>query len=350
MFPDNIWWNQVNSSSKLIDQLLESLKYEKNVLLTTNNLIPWKETLYNLVERRVGEVSSSKTIKFIKADSNVSPGKQLLFSCCSDKERLEYWPGMKYSEYIASLENSMFNKLFVWVKGIENANNVSDWRNFVKEYNEYMKVKKHQKALLILESYSSGSKINSDCFSNIDISSDEYDKYILCINIASQLKCSYYFKQYIADLSVGLGGSNVEICADFAMKGIELSKDPLRVCEMIYGNGDRISSDEIKSRVLISQMKIIFPLLEQERQKLINKYRNMLFDILPVKNNFNEIISNPNDLELSSLVNILNSSKVNVSSEDRQNITYYRKIRNKIAHNDIIDYANLLLLLGSEKI
>lgn len=344
MVLSDLWWNRIISSVQYFNLLKEYLSDEMNVLIFCKSKLPWKKTLYEKLKTELGDITATRSIHSIRCESGTSPGKIILKSLCSPETQANFWPGQSYAEYLADTDNITLNNMFVRVEDIPTMDDASKWIEFVNEY--YRLSKSHNKnckrAVFILECSGNFSfEPKSEYFAAIDITPSDFDRHMFCIMNTSEIKCSYPLKQYISELVFNLGGNNIELCGILASEGIALLDNPAfiykRVCKM-YGieNRETKSEMEIKSEIIISQVKVIFPVLEQNRQLLIKKYNNEIKAALPIKNSLDEIVSEPYELELGALLLMVNQNKVVMLPDDKNLLKLCRNIRNKIAHNEIL--------------
>lgn len=235
--------------------------------------------------------------------------------------------------------------MFVWVEDISTLDDASKWTEFVNTYNKLSKAhnKNRKRAVFILECSGNFSfEPKSGCLATIDITPNDFDRHMFCIMNTSEINCSYPLKQYISELAFNLGGNNIELCGKLVAEGLTLLENPSfiykRVCKNSFFVEDiKTKSDmEIKSDIIVSQVKMIFPVLEQKRQLLIKKYNNEIKMALPIKNLIGEIVNEPYELELGVLLLVVNQNKVVMLPADKDLLKLCRNIRNKIAHNEIL--------------
>lgn len=353
MILSDLWWNRIISSVQYFNLLKENLSDEMNILIFCKSKFPWKNTLYDKLKTELGDITATRAIHSIRCESGTSPGKLILQSLCSPETQANFWPGQSYAEYLADTDNITLNNMFVWVEGISTQDDASMWTEFVNEYNRLSKERNKtcKRAVFILEC--SGNfcfETKSEYFATIDITPSDFDRHMFCIMNTSEIKCSYPLKQYISELAFNLGGNSIELCGELASDGLALLENPAFIYKLICKEhcveADKIKSDiEIKSEIIISQVKIIFPVLEQKRQMLIKKYNNDIKTALPIKNSLDEIVSEPYELELGALLLMTNQNKVVMSPADKDLLKLCRSIRNKIAHNEILSSNEIKSIL-----
>lgn len=101
----------------------------------------------------------------------------------------------------------------------------------------------------------------------------------------------------------------------------------------------RKNDEKINASVLSAQFKVIFPLIEQKRRELIEKYYDAISQCLPWVNDYSEHRDEPYDMELRDLIYKFNEIKVTES--DRELIKRLRDARNQLAHNHVLPYEEV---------
>lgn len=347
MSKDQIWWNSLSTSFQHIQEIVDELYEENNILVMCKTSVPYCQSLYDNIRRNVGKISAYRSIQFIDCKKNEQPGKTILENVCSEKTRNNYWPGQPYSEYLAEANDSTFDKQFIWVRNILTDNDLSAWIRFSDDYQE--KIGLGNGAVFILESIGSHENfVKSDKYHKMDITPKEFEKYVFCMLCTSEKNCSDALKQYIAELSFNLGGGYIDLCGELASAGESLVESPETVYASCCQKLNIMSAKDTKqvdSDILVSQMKHIFPVLEERRQSIIKKYEFNINKILPIQNMIYDIVENPYDLEFSNLLKLYSVGKLVVEPMDVEALNLYRDIRNDLAHNKKIFFASVKSLL-----
>ena len=140
-----------------------------------------------------------------------------------------------------------------------------------------------------------------------------------------------------------LCGGDIEACGYMAeIKGVIRNLD--MVIPEAVSNDSEVFADVSKERIhmasLSAQFKVFFPLVEQMRRELINKYYTSIGYILPWKNDYGESKNEPYDLELRDL--IFKSREIGICEADKKLLMFLRNVRNQLAHNHTICYDDIL--------
>lgn len=334
------------------EKLASALSDENDVLVFCKDQIPWKEDFFDKIQKELGDITVFRFFKIIKSEKNTPPGQTVLDNLCSHEIQAGYWPDQTYAQYLSGLEDIPLNSLYVWVEGISSEDELSRWLGFVNDYKKLSEGCQNSRAVFILECVGAFSfETKSKYFVSINMTPDEFDRHMFCMVNTFEVNCSYALKQYIAELAFNLAGDNIELCGLLAKQGMELVHQPhityQNVCEKLQITGDlKKDNSRLDRDIIVSQMRTVFPMLEQRRYMFIEKYVKGIEKILPVKNSLDELVKDPFELELSTLVHIVNLNLVIFSDEDKSNLRICREIRNKIAHNERVKGKDIETLYG----
>lgn len=350
-----LWWTQMLNPVRTFNLLKNALSVDKNIFLFCKEPIPWKEILVDKIKKQLGDITAVRSFKMIKADKNSQPGYVVLNSLCPPDVQADYWPDQTYAQYFSELDNITLNSFYVWVEGIDSEDEASKWLAFVNEYrkNSHSHGKGKDRAIFILETVGSFSfETKSEYFVSINMTPNEFDRHMFCMMNTFDINCSYALKQYIAELAFNLSTDNIELCGSLAKSGDDLLSSPHKTYNLccdsmgITEEKGRKENSRIDRDIIVSQMRTVFPMLEQRRYMFIEKYVNEIKKVLPVSNSIDELVTEPFELELSTLLYIVNQNLIIISDEDRNNLKICREIRNKLAHNERVSGREIKKLYG----
>lgn len=349
-----IWWTLVNSSSAFIEQIKNSVEREKNTFVYCERPLPWKETFYEFQRKNFAGISSKKSLEFISAKGENDPGQFIMTRMCPQSVRSEYWPDITYAQFLSQYNDLILNNRIVWVKDIENDNQLEKWFDFISEYSKLSEEKNYDHATFVVEySGKKSTKNPPNTVEKITFSPTYLDRYIFALSLLSEVNDVFLLKQYIAELACCLSRDDVEFCGSLIESGLKLAQLPIACVKehLLFNRSDGtrfsdIDIDEIYSCVLRTQIKIIFPVIEQFRMNFIKTHETSIRANLPITNSFNEIIEEPNELELSDLCSIVRSYASGFTDDEKVLLFKYKNYRNKLAHNDIIDWTDVEKILN----
>ena len=129
-----VWWTLVNSSATLIHQIKHSIENKKNVFISCENSLPWKETFYELSRNALAEIGSQRSLEFLSGKGETDPGRFVMMKMCPQSVRSEYWPDMTYAQFLSQYNDLILNNRIVWIKDIDNDGLLEKWFEFISEY------------------------------------------------------------------------------------------------------------------------------------------------------------------------------------------------------------------------
>ncbi|MBR3745459.1 MAG: hypothetical protein IKN27_00680, partial [Selenomonadaceae bacterium] len=144
--------------------------------------------------------------------------------------------------------------------------------------------------------------------------------------------------RYLAELASNATGFDVERGAECIKHGNDFLNTP----EKFLTNKSR---EEVKRAVWVTQLKLIFPLLEIFRRDFVKKYESLLESFMPYIMSGGKIIHTPDEAEFGELFSILNNERWRLNSDDWETLKNYREARNKLAHLDTLTTAQVQTIL-----
>ena len=172
-----------------------------------------------------------------------------------------------------------------------------------------------------------------------------YDVQFFAINLLDNVRLSTLQKIYTATLVAKLAGHSAIIAKNLAT--IEIFNDGAEFVKKIIPNFD----EKIYSQAVWEcQVQYLLPILEQVRGRLIEKNFRQLRNILPVKDEFGKIITDPWDMELRHL-HFYGGNAMLFHINDWENLELAYHARNLISHLEILDreQTDIIFLLAYTK-
>lgn len=135
---------------------------------------------------------------------------------------------------------------------------------------------------------------------------------------------------------------------EFSKRGIEDGSEHIL---WFYRNNKKV---ELKHRIWVAQVQVLFPVIEMERIEIIEKYQETISQVLAdnVITQYGEQITNPMEVELGTLCFMMEHRQddytymLYISDEkDRERIRFLHECRNQLAHVSICNpkYVSKLL-------
>ena len=114
---------------------------------------------------------------------------------------------------------------------------------------------------------------------------------------ASELRENAAFKQYLAEAVTLMIPDDVELSSMCISKGREFLNAPIATLNKIIDENFRsdgtdfvltATQKQLNERLWEAQIKVIFPLVEKQRSRLITKYKKDIEALLPIKAAYGE--------------------------------------------------------------
>ena len=337
---EKIWWNNVMNASRYIDDITDCLLNNQSIVLTGSDIIPWRSTMRDLVGGMVRAMNSQRTLRRIE-DNQGNPGKYIMEKFCKEEKRARYRPSIGYAEFLAQSDDLVLNNVYVWVSVIS-PERLGLWTQFVIEYHRHVK-KGQNPGVFILETSSFEQTNSKKHLKNISIVDyiGQYDVYIFNTLLSSSIHQSNYYKQYLSEVAANIAGADAEFSARCIDIGSEFLLNPYStVCNIVNSSVNSNGSDfvfqmtesEVNKCVWKAQIKILFPLIEEYREKFIVDYNDKIISYLPIDTYYGETISEPNDIDIGPLWILVYNKRMGVSHHDYECIDVCRNARNQLAH------------------
>ena len=354
---DRIWWSQITKASLFASNVIEALASDTSVVLSLPKHVPWYDSLCDIVKDGVIDNGISRQIYHVDGDSE--PGQHLLERFCKPEVRLRYRITKSYAAFLAEQEAITLNSAIVWVENLD-ANSLANWISFIHEYNKKLPAKR-QGGIFLLETrgvdpVASSKKIRCLSFS-AEIS--PYDKYTFCTLISASAIVDNKMKPYLAELVSTVCADDVELCAHCIAGGTEFAKDPAvyltAASEAQYrSDGTKyrmeLTEDELRYRIWESQLRMIFPMIERYRMQFIDDHRSDIEKELPITNDFGEVMSVPEDVEIGLLYTLTKNGAIQMKDNaEFPKLRVFKQARNDLAHLTPLTYETVVEILTGNR-
>lgn len=331
-----VWWEDLNSPRRFLEDTAEKLSSGKSVVLSLPEHVPWLETMRDVLEKLLSK--GTQSIKVIDAENiSMEPQEYVLKEFCANKDGFRPYSKKAYAKFLAESKGIALNDSCIWICNVENAQ-IDDWLTFISNYHSFLNGKRGGVFLLevndaITFANSAGVEVLSyaKCIRN-------YDCFAFNIFVASEFgKDNHLVKQYLAELVSALTEGDVEFGAACIRRSENFLKNPALVFENILST-DKFSShknaEDIDQAIWLTQLKLIFPLIETFRRNFIKRYD------LTIKNT-PPYYSAPEEVEIGQLYGQFNQRKWLIDEFDANDLEFYRDVRNKLAHLRILPFDEL---------
>ncbi len=349
---NSIWWNQVTNAVKYVTDIKDSLLEEKSILLKHVAGMPWKNQLEDTVVDAVKLQNADK--KFINISTSEEPGEYLLKEFCKKEKRAEYRPSKGYAKFFAESNDIVLHDRYLWVQ-IDTLPSLEAWMSFVSEYIKE-RDKKENTAVFVLEWCGSGSvpvKRGIKVLS-FDDYIGEYDRIVFAVLASSGIKEIPFIKTYTAELLANVVGNDIELCAECVMQYKEFLSSPLDFIYKVISKNSRSdgsdyvfekSEEEVGHLIWLSQIKTVYPYLEEYREDFVQRYASAISKQLPIQASYGETYTDPKDVELGTLMYMAGMGYLTLATTDYEKLKRFKEARNKLSHLTALDIEEIRNLL-----
>ena len=350
MNPGSIWWGQIGNSLRLLTKVTNNLRDCQSAVLQVPKNLPWRQDFYEAIDIRRSAFSGERRLVRLTWEDGMDPGEFVLDELCSNRVRADYWPGQTYAEYLGSKSELLMNDYYVWVTGIHNKADLSKWGDFVSQYH-YVAKQLESTAVFILEY--DGTNTDVPGVEKIVYAVEHYDCRVFSLEAATALG-NTELRNYQAELALSICDNNPELCFALLMAGSKLLNNPVQatieVTAGAYSSDGlpflSLNEQQIQSSAWEASIVLLFPILERYRMSFIGQNETELVRHLPISNSNGDRITDPCDLEFGSLYYIVSSASKSFQPIDVEAIRMCRKVRNLLAHNKMVPYADIHTLLS----
>ncbi len=373
---EEFWWNQITGARTVVDRVAMALLENKMVVLKVPSDLPWRYPMRSAIQNAFNEKTDSRDIVIETIDAvdnnpeKLEPGKFILRNYASSAIKAGYREKARISiqDYIS--DRNVIKNRIIWVKGLDEKT-AGEWLQFCRGFSP----RSSTDGLFVLEVHgnltASGSRhiqyINfDDCVSSYDV--QQFNSFIL----DDQKQYPTHWKRYISTMAAAVCGVDAEV-SEMLLRVVEFRNETVidglqRIHEM--GGFDRRGTEkdsdhplwhfrhnniaELSHRIWTAQIQVLFPMIELERQKLIEKWHSAIEAALKENEvtQFGAVIADPAEVELGTLCYMM-SCKVcgdrmlYIPDEtDRERIRFLHDCRNKLAHMNCCTPDEVTGLLG----
>ena len=341
-----VWWNQISKARHFVEEIENTLLEGKSVLLCLPESLPWYDEFKERISDTLHQMNGGKRLQTIDCPTE-DVGQYLLDHFVRKDTRITYRYGKTYAQFLGERTDITLSDHYLWVRGVTRAK-YEEWAAFIEEY--LKTAGEHRHAVFLLETKEecpSGKwGIKSFAFSQ---SIDAYDRFAFCALAASDNKCRVAFRPYLAELLSNLCAEDVELCASCVEWGESFLWDPEYAILNTVENQRRsdgtpfaydLTEKEKRERIWQSQIRILFPIIEQYRNAFVERHYQEIESHLPVKDGFGTSVDNPQDLDTGVLLSMVGARMIEMKGqEEYDELVAFRNARNALAHFDIVSWS-----------
>ena len=329
----NRWWTVISGASGFVNDIVDAVAEGNSVIIKSSAGIPFRDDLFSILNSRIGFVIHDRTIKMFDSSSvyESTVEEYLCENYCPD----EFFIPSKGFTRTHFLARSKVFEMNNSIRIVKNANDKTEqeWIRFIVDYSRLAGIgDRSDKAQFILFADTDRNIPKAKQCIIIDFSKyvTEYDYYVFCLlSVPDNFHKSMKMKQYLAEITS-------ELCRKDPFLIYDLLEDPEELYMNTYPYYNRfvseiVSENEINTILWKAQIKLVFPILEEYRCFLVEKYRKHLESKLPFEVPYGESITEPENLELGHIL-FLNKELVFLKKNELEKLKLYKTVRNNIAH------------------
>ena len=171
---------------------------------------------------------------------------------------------------------------------------------------------------------------------------------------SSSIKERPFINTYLSELVANVAGNDIELAAECINHYKSFLENPLAFIRMVTeekarSNGEPFSysknADEVKHLIWLSQIKTVYPYLEEYREEFVQKHYNAISKQLPIQASYGETYDDPKDVELGTLMYMVGNGIITISTSEYEKLKKYKEARNKLSHLTILNISEITDLL-----
>ena len=329
-----IWWEDLNGPRRLLLETAENLSGGKSIVLALPKSVPWLNIMRDVLEKLLRK--GTQTIKVVYAENiSAEPQEFVLKNFCANKDGFRPYSKKAYAKFLAESTGIALNDSCIWIRNATPAQ-IDSWIAFIADYQNFLDGKRGG-VFLLETNYPLNFKTGVEILSyNEKISG--YDSFAFNIFAAADFANeNHLMKQYLAELVSALTEGDVEFGAECIGRSDDFLKNPEEVFGDILWEGKFTSgksTDDIEQAIWMTQLKLIFPLVETFRRNFIRQYEDQI-------KNASLYISAPEEVEIGQLYGLFNQRRWLINENDADDLEFYREVRNKLAHLRTLPFDEL---------
>lgn len=329
-----IWWEDLNGPRRFLVEAAEKLSTGRSLVLCLPKFVPWLEMMRDVLEKLLRR--GTQTINFVDAKNiSIEPQEYVLKNFCANKNGFRPYSKKAYAKFLAESKGIALNDSCIWIRNASSAQ-IEQWFSFIVDYQKFLNGKRG--GVFLLEADENFSvKAGVEIFSYAEKISD-YDSFAFNIFAASDFANeNHLMKQYLAELVSALTEGDVEFGAECIGRSDALLRNPDEVFGDILWEGKFTSgksTEDIERAIWMTQLKLIFPLVETFRRNFIRQYAEQIKNTPPY-------YSTPEEVEIGQLYGLFNQRRWLIGESDCDDLEFYREVRNKLAHLKTLPFDEL---------
>lgn len=343
----DFWWNSVTGPSTLTEEVADMLASGRCAILCLPSTVPWEQTMRDSITSRLRQRSFTRKLTISIADGSLGP-EETIPSLLNENDEVSWRPGRMDMAKFLTQRQALTGQL-VWVRGAVGESAVA-WQHLCQT----LRPQGRDCGLILLELR------NARVDDNITI---RYDKLVsrhsvrlmcdLLVDTANASHATDARRTYTAAVLSHLCDGNVELAARMSESYRLGQKDPLEVLERAC-DLERGPLMGAATRLWEAQLECLFPTIEHERLKMIEKHVERIDEIinLGLTDSLGNRIEESEDIEIGTLDWLCSERcpqrlRIYVGGEpEREHIALLHECRNLLAHHRCLTERQVSGLIG----
>ena len=177
-----------------------------------------------------------------------------------------------------------------------------------------------------------------------------FDRIVFSTLAASTAKTTYQIKAYLTELAANLLGNDIELCANCLQDWEAFLVDPIKRIDEVQNNSTRSDGSsfdfrfdmaETNRRIWLSQIRSVYPMLEEYRESFVTRHQKTISASLPIESSFGEICTDPQEVELGTLVFMAGCGKLYLEQGEYKRLLGFKEARNRLSHLSALTYREI---------
>ncbi len=343
-----VWWTMISKAALFIQQITDSLLKHQSLILLLPPEMPWRSEMMERLDEKLMEQNNEKRLEVTECPEQ-EPGAYLLEHYCKQEKRAQYRYGKSFAAFLAQ-ENTVLSTRYIWLKNVS-GEQLAQWCQFIRDYYGHT-ASPAESAVFILE-LKEQTKIPKGIsrLKNLSFSDfiEPFDVYTFCALSCAEMQLNTQQRRYLSEMVSTICGNDVELCAECIAKGSGFLESPAACLTEIAGSACRsdgspfeiaLSEEKIREKIWESQVKILFPIIEQYRSGFVKKHEAEIQAALPLQNALGEEITSVCDVELGLLIQLTARGMIRLDDQNYRRLDLFRLARNTLAHLKPVSYAD----------
>ena len=327
-----IWWEDLNGPRRFLVEASNILSGGKSVVLCLPERVPWLKIMRDVLEKLL--LKGTQTIKVLNAEKIFdTPQEYVLKNFCANKRGFRAYNSTAYAKFLAESTGIELNDSCLWIRKASPAQ-VEQWLTFIAEYQKFLAGRKG--GVFLLEAGDYWNVKSEVAILSYKKKISDYDSFAFNIFVAADFANeNQLMKRYLAELVTALTEGDVEFGAACIAKSDDFLKNPEKVFEdLMWEFNSSKSTEDIEQAIWMTQLKLIFPLVETFRRNFVRRYEEQI-------RNFPAHHVPPEEVEIGALYTQFNTRRWLISEADANDLEFYREVRNKLAHLRVLPFDEL---------